>query len=432
MIILLKKGSSGSSVGEIQSVLKKLGLYKGATDGIYGPQTAKAVSGFQDMEGLAQTGEVDADTYAALEKYIMGYTYYTLKSGDTLSSIAQKNNSTVNLILSANPYLSLLGIRPGLNLTIPFDYEVVPTDISYTYDIMEKNIYALTIRYPFLKLSTAGRSVLGRHIYTLTLGTGNTPAAYNASHHSLEWITSVLMMKFIERACYAYINRNTLRGYNMEDWIVSVQLWINPMVNPDGIDLVINGPNPANPYYQSLMEQNTTGRPFGQVWQANIRGVDLNHNYDALWEESVKAAATAGITGPGPTRYPGPSPLSEPETKAMAALTEYLSPALTLAYHSQGQVIYWNFNNLATAKDKRIGEILAEVSGYTLEEAEGIASTGGYKDWFIQDFRQPGYTVEVGLGTNPLPITQFDKIYEDNEKLLLTAAKIASDKTIAE
>ena len=71
-----------------------------------------------------------------------------------------------------------------------------------------------------------------------------------------------------------------------------------------------------------------------------------------------------------------------------------------------------------------IGRALANVSGYTLDEAVGIASYAGYKDWFIQDFRRPGYTVEVGRGTNPLPISQFDTIYADNLPLLLLASVI--------
>jgi g-D-glutamyl-meso-diaminopimelate peptidase len=48
----------------------------------------------------------------------------------------------------------------------------------------------------------------------------------------------------------------------------------------------------------------------------------------------------------------------------------------------------------------------------------------GYKDWFIQDYKKPGYTIEVGKGINPLPIEQFNKIYDDNEELLLISSII--------
>ena len=65
---------------------------------------------------------------------------------------------------------------------------------------------------------------------------------------------------------------------------------------------------------------------------------------------------------------------------------------------------------------------MAAVSGYELAETPFFSSFAGYKDWFIQVFRKPGYTVEVGLGENPLPMEQFGEIYEKVSAILLTAA----------
>ena len=79
---------------------------------------------------------------------------------------------------------------------------------------------------------------------------------------------------------------------------------------------------------------------------------------------------------------------------------------------------------MATEEAHMIGEKFAELSGYELAETVGITSYAGYKDWFIQDYKRPGYTVEVGKGTNPLPISQFDAIYNDNIKLLLEGSLI--------
>ena len=135
-----------------------------------------------------------------------------------------------------------------------------------------------------------------------------------------------------------------------------------------------------------------------------------------------------GITGPGPTRYGGTAPESEPESRTVARFTRNYDPRLVLAYHSQGQLIFWNFMNLAPPQALTIGEALAAVSSYTLTEAQGIASYAGYKDWYTQDFRRPGYTVEVGLGRNPLPISQFPRIYADNLPLLLLASVIPTDE----
>ena len=68
------------------------------------------------------------------------------------------------------------------------------------------------------------------------------------------------------------------------------------------------------------------------------------------------------------------------------------------------------------------GEAFARVSGYDLAEPAESSSYAGYKDWFIQEFRRPGYTIEVGTGENPLPLAQFDQIYNKNVGILVTAA----------
>ena len=132
-------------------------------------------------------------------------------------------------------------------------------------------------------------------------------------------------------------------------------------------------------------------------------------------------AEKAGYNKPGPLRFPGPFPESEPESKAVADFTRNHNFRLVLAYHSQGEVIFWNFEDLAPPESKEIGELFSELSGYRLEDLHGFASYAGYRDWFISEYRRPGYTFEVGKGKNPLPISQFDKIYRDNIKVLLSA-----------
>ena len=105
----------------------------------------------------------------------------------------------------------------------------------------------------------------------------------------------------------------------------------------------------------------------------------------------------------------------------MAGYTRFIDPELVLAYHSQGEVIYWQFGEEVPGA-RELGERFAKVSGYELADTPYESSFAGYKDWFIQEFRRPGYTIEVGTGDNPLPLSQFDKIYRDNLGILVTAA----------
>ena len=106
----------------------------------------------------------------------------------------------------------------------------------------------------------------------------------------------------------------------------------------------------------------------------------------------------------------------------MAGYTEYIDPDLILAYHAQGKEIYWQFDDIEVPGARELGERFAHLSGYTLTEPAEQSSFAGYKDWFIKTFRRPGYTIEVGSGTNPLPLEQFDEIYRDNLGILVTAA----------
>lgn len=419
----LRLGMSGTDVMEIQAMLHKIGINPGSVDGIFGPQMRLAVIQFQQNFGLTPDGVIGPNTHNAMERYLSGYDKYTIKSGDSFYSISRRYYTDLTLLLAANPGLNPNNLRIGQQITVPYGFNVVDTNINYTYDILERDIRGLTARYPFLETGVAGRSVLGRNLYFIRLGTGPNAVFYNGVHHGLEWITAPLLMKFIEEFAKAYALGRTLSfGYNPQRIWNTSSIYIIPMVNPDGVDLVLNGLRPDNPDYQNLIRWNKGSTDFSKVWQANNHGVDLNHNYNAAWQQSKEAERVYGITGPGPTRYSGPAPESEPESRAVVNFTRAHNFRLVIAYHSQGQVIYWNFMDMAPAEGRIIGEQFSRASGYALDQTTGIASYAGYKDWFIQEYRRPGYTMEVGLGRNPLPISQFDRIYADNLEVMLLAS----------
>ena len=162
--------------------------------------------------------------------------------------------------------------------------------------------------------------------------------------------------------------------------------------------------------------------PFPDGWKANLLGVDLNLQYPAGWLEAREIKFSQGFTKPGPRDYVGRAPLDQKESRAMAGYTEYIDPALVLAYHTQGEVIYWQFRDYRVPGAKDLAERFAKISGYALEDTPYESSFAGYKDWFIQYFRKPGFTIEAGLGENPLPLEQFDQIYQKNLGILVTAA----------
>ena len=139
--------------------------------------------------------------------------------------------------------------------------------------------------------------------------------------------------------------------------------------------------------------------------------MDLNLQFPAGWEQARQIKYAQGFVSPAPRDFVGYGPLTEPEALAVYNFTLEHNFRLVIAYHTQGEVIYWQFQDYNPPDSFFIGSRFAEVSGYALGDTPYNSSFAGYKDWFIQNYNRPGYTVEVGLGNNPLPISQFDTIY---------------------
>ncbi len=141
--------------------------------------------------------------------------------------------------------------------------------------------------------------------------------------------------------------------------------------------------------------------------------------FPAQWEKAKEIKYSQGFNKPSPRDFVGFGPLTEPEALAIYNFTLSHNFDLVIAYHTQGEEIYWNFQNINPPNGYEIGQQFANLSGYSLAEVPYNSSFAGYKDWFIQTYNKPGFTIEAGLGENPLPISQFDKIYKDNLGILL-------------
>ncbi|WP_105615557.1 M14 family metallopeptidase [Vallitalea okinawensis] len=419
----LKKGDQGPRVQLVQYILQLIGFNPGQINGIFDQETENAVTSFQENLGLIDDGIVGVETMEALEPYLLGYQEYQIQRGDTYASIAKNFGTSTMTIQIANPDINPQALVPGTVIIVPYGYDLVKTNVPYTFEVLNYDIRGLQARYPFIKVDSIGRSVKGNELYRIQLGKGPNQVTYNASHHSNEWITTPVLMKWIEEFLKSYVRNEPLRGYNISDIWNGSTIDIIPMVNPDGVDLVINGPNPEEDNVEQLIGWNFGNDDFSD-WKSNINGVDLNRNYDAAWDEYKELEADFGVTGPGPALYAGKAPESQPEVKAMVDFTMAKEYRLTLAYHTQGQVIFWDFMNFEPPESLPIGEEFSKVSGYVLADPALSQSFAGYKDWFIKEFSRPGYTIEAGIGKNPLPLEQFGTIYEDNEELLLLASVI--------
>ncbi len=301
---------------------------------------------------------------------------------------------------------------------------IVQTDVPITSQRCDQMIQQITAQYPFCRSEVLATTAFQRPVRTLVIGNGPRKVIYIAAQHANEWITSYLLLKYAEELAQAVVDGADIFGVNAQRILDTATIYMVPMVNPDGVDLVTGGIQPGQISYESArrLADNYPNIPFPDGWKANLLGVDLNLNFPAGWLQAREIKFSQGYTQPGPRDYVGRAPLGQIESRALAGYTDYIDPALVLAFHTQGKVIYWQFMDYEVPGARELGEQFAAVSGYALADTPYESSFAGYKDWFIQEFLSPGYTVEVGMGENPLPLSQFDEIYRDNIGILTLAA----------
>lgn len=281
---------------------------------------------------------------------------------------------------------------------------------AFDYAALMERLHPIADTYSFVTLSYIGTSILDRAIPILHIGEGGRRVLYVGAHHGMEWITSLVLTQFLEELCKVIQAQKHVYGIYPCDLLKGYTLSIIPMLNPDGVEYQIHGVAEDNPLRERLLEMNGGSEDFS-AWQANARGVDLNHNYDAGFEEYKKLEREQGIKKGAPTRYSGESAESEPEVAALCNLMRFCAPwrgVMTL--HTQGEEI---FSPLCKEPEKGIVTAirLSQLTGYRLSRAEGLAAFGGMSDWCANTLSIPSFTMECGRGKNPLPITQISSIY---------------------
>lgn len=407
----------------LQLALDRAGFGPLARDGVFGRETREALLRFQGSAGLSADGVAGRETHAALSPWYTGFLRRRLRPGDSFFSLARQYGADVSAIELANPGLRPENLPVGAAVTVPLPFDVVPTDVAYSSALCALCVRGLCARYPFISSGYRGRSVMGRPLWNLSLGGGERRVLCSAAWHANEWITTPLLLKFAEELAAAFARGGTLFGRSAAGLLEGAAICLVPMVDPDGVDLV-TGELDSGPRYARALEISAArpDLPFPSGWKANIAGTDLNLQFPAGWERAREIKLAAGVSSPAPADYVGASPLSAPESRAMYDLTRAFSPALVLAYHTQGGVVYWRFGELEPPGSAELVSLFSAVSGYAPADVPLSAGFAGYRDWFIQDFARPGFTVEAGRGKNPLPISDFDAIYAANRGILTLAA----------
>ncbi len=295
---------------------------------------------------------------------------------------------------------------------------------TYTYETMKEDLKDLDKLYgDLVEVYTIGKTPYGRDLYLVKLGYGKANAFYNGSHHAREWITTTLNMKMIDTYAKSYQTDTSLGGYAVKDLLHKTTIWFVPMVNPDGVALQQKGLNAfPSSVHKELLAMNDGSNNFKR-WKANAQGIDLNRQYPVGWE-------TASKSHPDPhwKNYKGTKPFEAEEAKVMRDITHILNPDLSLAYHTAGRVLYWNFgvDQGDLARDRAISQKYSTLAGYRMVHTN---SGAGYTDWINGVFDKPGITPELGTYVGETEVTpdQFSEIWRRNKHAGLAMAAEASN-----
>jgi len=289
--------------------------------------------------------------------------------------------------------------------------DVVNPNQTYSYEQMMADAEALSEQYPeLIQLDSIGQSVEGRELLLIRLGTGPKKLLLLGAHHAREYITSTFLMETADEYARAAATGGAYGEYDLAALLEEVTVYIVPMVNPDGVNLVQNGLEAVkNP--EKVKAMRMLKKSYSEC-KANINGVDLNRKYPCHWEEKK-----SNTDVPSSEMYKGTAPATEPEVQAVMALCNSTEFELAASFHTKGEVIYWADSGTeeVIAADDSIAQSLADVTGYKLMPvSEDPAVYGaGFENWFRQDFERPGFCVELTPSNNtsaPHDDTRFDSL----------------------
>ncbi len=306
-------------------------------------------------------------------------------------------------------------------------YRVVDGSKAISYEQYRYYVEVLALLYPeAVTLKKIGKSADGRSIYAYRLGTGKKEVYIDASTHAREHMTTNVVMAMIDTYTKGYINKKKLAQYDVEKLLSDVSIWFVPMVNPDGVMLVQQGLRSVSAEKRAkVLAYNGNSKNFAR-YKANIRGVDLNRNYNVAWKQTSTTPRARSYQF-----YKGPNAVSEPETKAMVKFMKAHNFKTYIAYHSSGEILYWKYkqNTTQLAQHQPLVTQIQQMTGYRPDNTTGVVNgSGAGQDWFVSMTGKPGITIEIApyAGNQPVPNSQWSSIWKKNKYVGLLVAKEAA------
>ena len=232
-----------------------------------------------------------------------------------------------------------------------------------------------------------------------------------ASPHAREWINPMIMTELATQLVTNYDPNSTdpkiLANTKLLD---QLDIFICPETNPDGTNFTFNDNNMWRKNRSKLDDGN--------------HGVDVNRNYPTWWEPSG---------GTNSDTYPGKAPMSEPETRHIAAVVEeHPNIRFVCDWHSHAEEIRRPY---AVSKEdepiynelhKQMAEAIKSVRGREYKTTVSKVANGTSDDYFYQNDKVFSMLVEDGRAFQPKPeeaVAVKKECVEAGRKLLEYAAK---------
>lgn len=302
---------------------------------------------------------------------------------------------TISIILII--FTAIIPIGFGQNMNPNIDTSMAPPYEYYTYDNMTRLLLNLSSTYPEIcSLSSIGTTYEGRDIWMMKLSDNvmieeDEPGVLlMGAHHGDERPSFEVLIFFIQHVLERYsmedydddddgfINEDIIDGFdNDNDMLVdedaseervrqvidSTQLYIIPMVNPDGVE------------YNWRKNREPNYGPDGTSDVITSYGVDLNRNYGYMWDIVYlfpEDYYLEWITNEQSWVYRGEEPFSEKETQAVKNVAETYDISISLSYHDYGEFMLfpWMHTSRHAPHEKlfrSIGENMSTINKYELK-----------------------------------------------------------------
>ena len=288
------------------------------------------------------------------------------------------------------------------------------------YHSLRERVAVLAGAHKALECGVLARSILGREIPILTLGKGSVAVLYVGAHHGTDHVTADVLLQFVGEYLALLEKNAQVFGKRMKYIYEYCKIIVVPMLNPDGVEYATNGVGAENPLRERVVVMNG-GSDFS-AWQANARGVDLCHNYNAGFEAYKVKEFARGIPCGAPRRYSGEFPESEPETAALCRFLRHRREQIkgVISLESAGEQIFCSCADKLSAKSLSVGRILQRTTGYRLVSPERLNALGGLSDWCIEHLSRPAYTLACGKNGAAQPPSQSAAVYAKLKEALFT------------